>query len=191
MEKFQPKICGHCGQSETYVLAISKGVANIVRAFSVAIRNKGINIIHPAKEMMVSPKDWSVKEMLAVGCITPQMEKNMSFARAHGLIARVKDQTGNWCLTTKGAEFLRGREIPKYAVMSKVTKHQEGYFMPNELTVKVSDFLDDDPNWELIDYTIVEGRIIKDLKELKKEQNHEPRVQSLFENYPAQAQGRA
>lgn len=174
MEKYVPEKCECCGQTRTYILPLSKGVANIVRAFSIAIRIKGINIIHPGKEMVVAAKDWSLDKMLQTGCITPQMWKNLTFAKSHGLIAMVRDEPGNYCLTTKGAQFLKGRRIPKYAICSKVTKHQEGYWHEELYTVAIRDFIDDDSNWEIIDYSIVEGRIIKDLPV------KEPGQQSLF-----------
>ena len=77
------------------------------------IRTKGINVVHPRKEMeghSLSSND--------VG--------NLSRARFHGLIAKVKGEKGNYLLTTKGAKFLRGEAVPKYAIISIVTGKQIG-----------------------------------------------------------------
>jgi len=161
-QEYKKERCECCKQTTTYALAISKGIADLVRAFSVAISKKGINAIHPGKELEVSAKEWSVEKMLATGCITVQMNKNKSFARAHGLIAKIKGQPGNWCLTTKGAEFLRGRQVPKYAIVSKVTKHNIGYWQPELYQVRITDFTSDEPTWEVPNLTIVEGRVLRE-----------------------------
>ena len=161
--KYQKEICECCGQTKTYTTAMSKAGANIVKAFQVAIGKKGINVIHPGKEMVVAAREWSINRMLQDGSITPQMWKNLTQIKQHGLIARVKGEVGNYLLTTKGAKFLRGERIAKYAIISKVDKRNIGYWLPDEETVCFKEFIDDDPNWELMDYDIVEGRVVKTL----------------------------
>lgn len=164
MEKYVSEKCNCCGQTLTYLLPIDKGTADIIRAFSIVIRRKGINMVHPWKEMLVETKKWSRERMLSEGVLTASHLTNLSKGRAHGLIAKAEEPK-NWVLTTKGAQFLKGSRIPKYAILSKVTKHQEGYWRQDELTVSVQDFIDDDEYWEGINYSIIGGRVVMDLPE--------------------------
>ena len=88
---FKPEICQCCGQSKTYALAIDKGTTDTLRAISIAIGRKGINIIHPRKEM-----EWRSKD-ISQGLITSNQVGNLTKARVHGLIAKIKGQPGNYC----------------------------------------------------------------------------------------------
>lgn len=136
------------------------GAADIVRAVSAAIRKKGENRIYPRKEMEISQlqmKQLGYDRMIKEGCLTSNMVGNLSKARSHGLIARV--ESGCYCLTAKGAEFLRGASIPKYAVMSKITGHQIGYWHENEERVKLRDLIKSGDYWE-IDFNIIDRRIV-------------------------------
>lgn len=166
-------MCDHCGQAETYLLPIDFGTAVIVKAVAAKIRLKGINIVHPTKEMEVPSDEWSYKRAIAEGVLTSMQIGNFTRARVHGLIARHHTETGNWLLTRKGAAFLRGDVIPRLAVIRKNRKtdenarsHKEEYFEPetytctvHEITQKGSGY----PVWEGIDFDIVEGRIVTDL----------------------------
>ena len=146
--------CKCCGQSETYILAIDKGTAKIVKAIALFIGQKGINVVHPRKEMEGT-------------YLTSNEVGNLSRARYHGLIARLKGESGNYVLTRKGASFLRGEAIPTYAIISKKFKANVGYWKPEE-TVIIQDFNPKNPNgdsndyWRGINYQIVEGHIIED-----------------------------
>ena len=159
---FKPEICQCCGQSKTYALAIDKGTTDTLRAISIAIGRKGINIIHPRKEM-----EWRSKD-ISQGLITSNQVGNLTKARVHGLIAKIKGQPGNYCLTTKGANFLRGGEIPRVAIIDKVIGHQIGYFNPEDDKVSIRSFVSKEEYWEGINYTILEGRVIHDPKEIQK-----------------------
>lgn len=101
--------------------------------------------------------------MIKEGMLTSNQVGNLSRPRFHGLIAHVKDNPGNYCLTHKGAQFLKGQEIPRFAIISKSENHQIGYYMADEYTVTVRDFAKDEEYWEGINFDIVEGRIVKDL----------------------------
>lgn len=157
-KKYKPEICERCLQSKTYLLALDRGTAEIVAAIATGIEAKGINFIHPRKEIE------------STGGLTSNQVGNLSRAHRHGLIAKIKGEPGNWCLTSKGAKFLRGMAVPKYAIVSKVTGHQIGYFETENLLVTVNDLLNSGLRWEGINFDIEEGRIIKDVpvcKEIK------------------------
>lgn len=163
MEKYQPEKCAGCGQNKTYVLAIDQGTVDIVKATATAIRLKGINCVHPTKEMEVPRLMWNRHYAFSEGKLTSTQIGNMTRARIHGLLARVKDEPGNWCLTRKGAEFLRGQPVPKFAVVRKVrdddASHNECYWKPETYQVKIDQY-QKGPYWEGYNYQIVEGRVV-------------------------------
>ena len=92
--------------------------------------------------------------------LTSNQVGNLSRARSHGLIARIKENPGSYCLTKKGAAFLRGEEIPRFAIISKSEGHQIGYFEAEKHLVTVKDFTSDTDYWEGINYDVSEGRVI-------------------------------
>lgn len=155
--EYKPEMCECCGQSKTYLLAVDSGTVKIVKAVARAIGKKRINVVH------------AHKELLAEGYLTANERSNIARPRAHGLIAKVRGEgmKGNYCLTTKGAEFLKGkRRIPKYAILSKEEGHQIGYFEPEKHTVGINDFNGKSGEyWEGINYSIEEGRVVTDLEE--------------------------
>ena len=110
-EKYTPDRWERGGQTETYLLPVDKGSVDSLKAISVRIRDKGINAVHPRKEME-TPKTDNYDLMIKDGYITSNMVGNLSKLRFHGLIARV--EAGNYCMTTKGARFLKAETtIPK------------------------------------------------------------------------------
>ena len=149
--KFQADICPACKQTCTYILGLDHGSVDILKQVARFIGKKGINAVHPRKEM---EGVW----------LTSNQVGNLSRLRFHGLIAAVRGNRGNYLLTRKGADFLRGTSIPRYAIISKAEKHQIGYFAPESITCVINDFRGDlsEPYWEGINYTIEEGRIIQD-----------------------------
>ena len=92
--------------------------------------------------------------------LTSNQVGNLTRPRSHGLIAKVRGEPGNYLLTSKGAAFLRGTPIPKFAIMSKAERHQIGYFEAEKYQVTINDFNSKDDYWEGINYDIEEGRII-------------------------------
>jgi hypothetical protein len=156
---YTPERCEHCGQTKTYLLAIDPGTADIVRAISAAIRQKRENEIHPRKEMEV--EGWSdYQDMIRLGHMTSNMVGNLSRARFHGLIARIKGRAGWYCMTTKGAKFLRGATVHRFAIVDKTTGHQVGYWGDEVISIQqlrgVAEY------WEKIDYFIEDGQIVFD-----------------------------
>jgi len=162
--EYSPETCPCCSQTTTYLIPVDRGTVDIVKAIASAIRQKGINVIHPRKEMENEKCD------IALGCLTSNQVGNLTRPRCHGLIAKVKGNPGNYCLTTKGAKLLRGENIPRFAIMSKTEGHQVGYFRPEEATVNIRDFSSDDAYWQGIDFEIQEGYIVKDLQKTNQQQ---------------------
>lgn len=170
---FKARTCDCCGQAETYPLPIDWGTAVIVKAIARAVRLKGINVIHPTKEMEVPGKDWTYELAINEGKLTSTQIGNLSRAKAHGLIARYRKEPGNWLLTSKGAAFLRGEAIPRVRVRTKkgVTKTlapEERYWKPDEYRITIHEVMmrgSKKPVWEGIDFNIVEGRIVVDLED--------------------------
>lgn len=145
---YQPEVCQACNQSCTYLLGLDEGTTDIVKAIARFIGQKGINAVHPRKEMEGT-------------LLTSNQVGNLSRTRFHGLIAAIEGEKGNYLLTRKGVNFLKGARIPRYAIISKVEKRQVGYFEEESLTCVISDFQgSDEPYWMGCNFEIVEGRII-------------------------------
>ena len=169
-EKYIPEKCDGCGQTKTYLLPIDKGSIDTLKAISVAIYNKGINCVHPRKELEIGPTTKNYDLMIKNGGLTSGMVGNLSKLRFHGLIAKTGEQAGNYCLTTKASDFRKGKLIPKYAIISKVTGHKEDYWLPEKYQVSIKDFSGDEAYWESINFIIRDGHIIKDIVQGKHKQ---------------------
>jgi len=144
---FEPDVCPCCTQTTTYLLPIDKGSAVILKKIARAIEKKGINCIHLAKEKVLNHSELC----------------NIIRPRFHGLVAHVRGEgmQGNFLLTRKGAKFLRGERIPKYAIVSKAEGHQIGYFEAEKYTVSIDDITPKGEYWEGINYEISEGNVIQ------------------------------
>ena len=144
MIEYTPEKCECCGQTITYIYGLDRGTVDIVKKIARFIEKKGINIVHPRKENVLTTTQWN----------------NLSRAKAHGLVAMVEGERGNFLLTRKGSSFLNGESVPKYAIMSKVESRQIGYLEPDTFRVGVKDFDTFGNYWEGINYEVVEGRVI-------------------------------
>lgn len=114
-DKFIPEHCDGCGQSTEYKLGLDRGSAKIVLAIMEIMARKDVNEIHPARELALRRDEvWFLT--------------NLSRPRFHGLIAYIEEKQGYYCLTRKAGEFLRDREIWKYAVIDKTTGHKKRYW---------------------------------------------------------------
>lgn len=147
-------MCECCGQDTSYIVNLDHGTAKTVYQIAQAIKRKGINIVHPRKELEGS-------------YITSNQVGNLSKARFHGLIASVRDNPGNYLLTTKGSKFLKNEPVAKFAIVKKATHkegpHNIGYHMPEELITNYKELINEPDYWNCIDFDIVEGRIVKDI----------------------------
>jgi len=158
---FTPDVCPHCGQTTTYLLPVDRGTVEIVKAFIMAVKFKGKNEIHPRREMEKSENEikeegLTYSEMINNGQLSSNQVGNLSRPRFHGLIAQIKEKPGFYCLTRKGADFLRGNPISRYVIVSKSEKKNIGYF-PGE-DIKISDFNSEDDRWEFPGLDIIDGR---------------------------------
>lgn len=161
-DEYEEEHCPHCGQDITYILPVDRGAVEILIAISVAIRNKGINCIHPRKEMEIISNDYDLERILEEGKLTSNQINNLTRLRAHGLIAHHQTEKGNWVLTTKGIDFLNGKEIPRFAIMNKAKGIQDGYWMEEKYSCVIQNFLAAEDYWEGINYVIEGGRVIVD-----------------------------
>ena len=149
-KNLEQDICGCCGQTTHYYLAIDKGTAEVLLRIARFIKDKGINVVHPRKEM----------EGIY---LTSNQVGNLSRLRMNGLIAKVKgeDNAGNYCLTTKGLNFLKGAEIHRVALIRKSTSDSElrveGHVPDDMVTLK--DIMNSEDYWEGINYDIREGKV--------------------------------
>lgn len=142
---WKPDLCDACRQTTTYLLGIDRGSVEIVKAIAAAVRASGVNSVHPRKDGILTTTQWC----------------NLARPRFHGLIAKVHGETGRYLLTTKGAQFLRGEPIPRYAIVSKSKGHQIVYFKEDEILITIRDVLQV-PYWEGADFKIVEGVVVRD-----------------------------
>jgi len=145
-KEFNSKKCQCCGQTTEYPIAVDQGSVDILKQIARFIEKKGINTVHPRKEMEGS-------------YLTSNQVGNLSRLRIHGLITKVEENAGNYSITTKGFKFLEGEEIPKYAIKSKTEKRTLGYFKPDLYTTTISEVGGE--YWEGINYEIKHGRVIK------------------------------
>jgi hypothetical protein len=151
--KYEPDKCSCCNQTTTYLLSIDTGTVDIVKAIARFIEKKGINCVHPRKE-------------LEGRGLTSNQVGNLSRPCFHGLIAKVAGQTGNYLLTRKGSLFLRGGQIARHAIISKVEKRQVGYYKADTEVCTVKDFRSGE-YWEGINYEIKEGQVFHRIEELR------------------------
>lgn len=165
--QYEKEHCDHCDQDITYALGIDKGTVDILRAMYVAIGKKSINIIHPKKEMLDETDKMPSEERIRNGLLSYGQRNNLTRPRIHGLIARVKGEHGNWCITRKGFAFLKGASIPKVAIKSKPENRNIGYFDeypegdPRNYTTIDKYLKNVDPYWASDGYEIKEGRVVR------------------------------
>lgn len=131
-QKFTPPVCECCKQTTQYDLGLDRGSAMIVLALYNAVHRLNRNKIHVGDEMVRPEKDFaSYRDMIAGGWMTFKMEGNLSRPKRHGLIAQ-GDDPGIWLITPKGADFLRGKEVPRVAIIDKTTGHKAFYLNETE-----------------------------------------------------------
>lgn len=120
-EKFIPKKCNHCGQTEEYTVSLSKGLAVMLAKIYNFIQAKKLNAVHPRKEM--EKKSLSSND---VG--------NISSLVYHGMLKDL-EEPGNVALTQKGLDFIKkGIEVDKVVIVSKINDHAVYYYTPGGKT---------------------------------------------------------
>lgn len=149
MKKFEPHVCECCRQTTEYDLGLDRGSALIVIAVMNAVHRLGRNRVHIADEMLSTDGSARLSEIVANGYMTHTMVNNVSRARAHGLIAFADHKGGGeYLVTRKGADFLRGRPVWKTAIVSKAESHTTGYYEPAGETTVFKALGKQQPMWE-------------------------------------------
>jgi len=123
--KFIPDKCPHehCQQTYSYAKDIAKGGALALIGIYNRVQIQGTNDVY-LPDITRKPEDFEngMDEMLSKGFITESMKNNISMLYFHGLVARVKGaKQSHVLITRKGANLLRGEDIWKCIIRSKVT----------------------------------------------------------------------
>lgn len=128
--RYEPKLCGTCGQTEDYALPMDPGGALIVVAIANAVKRLGRNRVHLIREMeVIVPGEFrNIREAARAGFLNSRFIGNASRPRYHGLIAFADEGSGEYVITRKGAAFLHGMEIDRIAIIDKRTHHNAGYW---------------------------------------------------------------
>lgn len=159
---YKKETCECCGQTTTYASKINRGLASMLRTFANAVQTRGNNIT--MKDLIVDPKaeEWSDPAARRNGGrITPTQYDNRSHLRCHGLIANIG--TNKYCLTKKGAAFLRGEPVEAIAIVQKKTHSNIGYLAdPNGtiMTTIQEVYRGKEGYWAGWDYDIVDGELV-------------------------------
>lgn len=161
-EELKEKVCHACNQTKNYFIGLDRGTVIILKALSKRIELKGVNAVHLNKEMEVPKKMWRYEWAVTDGVLTSRQIGNITRARVHGLVAKVKESSGSWCITDKGFDFLRGMPIDKYKEIDKATKRSETY-MPGKFLVTAQSLMKKEDFWESINYHIKNGHVVKDI----------------------------
>lgn len=144
------EVCDHCQQRKTYWITVSPGVVGILKEIAAFIRRKGINVVHPAKEME------------AYGVFNSTRMGNITQVKRHGLIAAVEGEPGNYSLTRKGLDFLNGQPIPLHTEVRKqrvghgaeTIGHSETYCTIDQIEKGWLDY------WQVEGFDVQAGRVI-------------------------------
>jgi hypothetical protein len=150
MKMIEQHTCPTCGQSISYELGVDKGSCDILKKIAKVIGAKGINAVHPNKEMAKA------------GMLTARQLDNIVRLKFHGLVAHIDGEPGNYCLTNKAFEFLGGEPIPKTVVVMKRTKGKRAHVIAHsdeEITIDSLD-IEWGPYWSSNGYQIKQGRVI-------------------------------
>jgi hypothetical protein len=137
--KFTPTVCQCCGMTLDYTVSLDKGTAELLLAMIGQVSRRNQNEVY-------------LQEEVKKGNITPMQAGNLTKARAHGLIAPVRGKSANYLITRKGADFLRGKTIPRVAIVSKKDDCQIGYFHAEEITININEAVNGSgPYWEFLE----------------------------------------
>jgi len=135
--KFTASVCGGCDQTKDYAMALDRGTALIMMAFANAVRRLDRNRIHVTDEMIgAAARGDDFFRQIEQGFMTLSMQHNIAKPRYHGLLAFAGRGSGEYILTRKGAEFLKGGKVPRVAIIDKVHGKNAGYWEPGgEVTI--------------------------------------------------------
>jgi len=140
--------CECCSQRLYKPAVLSKGYAKMLVIISEFIEKKGVNVVHPEKELF------------KLGLFSVAQRVNMTVLGDHGLVAK-HESHGNWVLTRKGVDFLNGSEIWKVAAVEKATKRTVGHIEKEGKTTLKKLLGKNAPYWQGLGFTIESGRVIR------------------------------
>jgi len=143
-KKTDEKICPTCGQTTKTKSSLNKAMAHEMIIIGKFIKQKGINVFHPTKELVDG------------GLMNFNQRTNMVHISNNGLVAPLKGEPGNWVLTRKGMNFLKGEKIPKVAIVDKSTK----ITIDHEGETDIHQLLKGGGYWEQPGFDIVDGKVI-------------------------------
>ena len=133
--KKEIKICECCGQKiREYQVTISPMMIKTLVKFRMAVMDKGQNEVHLLKDM-----DGKSYEL------TKHEWNNFSRLRFHALVAKVKDESGYWLMTKRGADFLNGKiDLPKAVWVrdNRVIDHNEDVYVNIKDVVGTAPYLE-------------------------------------------------
>lgn len=159
--KYEAEVCPYCGQSLTYEISIDKGSCETLQIMSKFIREKRINAVHLAKELVAN------------GLLTPRQLDNIAKLKFNGLVANIQGEPGNYAITSKGLKFLGGARVPRSAIVKKGVKGQKPHVVAHtDELVGIYDL--DTPwaqYWAINGFEIFEGRVI-DTPPVKSNENY-------------------
>lgn len=120
-----------------------------LRAFANEVARTGVN-------------DITTKDLMDKGTFTWIQNGNKVHLRCHGFIQKLKEPS-HWCLTKKGAAFLRGEVVEAIAIIDKKTHSNIGY-AANEngciYTTTLKDVLKSIEGWwDGWNYEIIDGKL--------------------------------
>ena len=138
--------CECCGQKKGYASKISRGHVVTLRAMERKVREKGSNIVN----MKV--------ELLEDGRIDVTQYGNRTHMEKLGLIIHV--ETGNFRITTRGWNFLKGLPVPAGVIVKKATKDEGSRTIGTlEETVTIEKFKKKGEYWDIPNYEIRHGKV--------------------------------
>lgn len=147
--KQEEHVCPTCGQGTGYFSTMNGGLCQTVIMIAKAIKEKGTNVINIRAEMVNTGK-------MPITNYT-----NIAHLTRLGLIAKVADEKGNYCLTRRAFDFFHGGQIPRWVRVEKKTKtHGSRKVESSDEFVTISNFPKHVTDWNGIGYEVKEGRVL-------------------------------
>lgn len=152
ISQFVPDKCPHeaCQQTYNYAKDITKGGALTLIGIYNRVQRQNLNDVYlPAITKKPNEFIGGLDQLISEGYIIESMRNNVSMLYFHGLVARVKGgKASHVLITRKGANLLKGDEIWKCIIRSKVTGANLGPFMAAGKTTLKQLLNKNQPMWD-------------------------------------------